>query len=122
MITDEAADGKAAGVVTRGETDQEVTLTASAGGETKEIKVTVKAAPKEITEDDYAGYLFAHFIGERTADQEQIYFAVSEDGRHFTDMNDGEPVIRSTVGEMVFAIPTCTVLRKATGSLLWRPT
>ena len=99
VITDEAADGKAAGVVTRGETDQEVTLTASAGGETKEIKVTVKAAPKEITEDDYAGYLFAHFIGERTADQEQIYFAVSEDGRHFTDMNDGHPVIKSTVGE-----------------------
>ena len=100
VITDEAANGKAAGVVTRGKTDQEVTLTASAGGETKEIKVTVKAAPKEITEDNYAGYLFAHFIGERTADQEQIYFAVSEDGRHFTDMNDGEPVIRSTVGEM----------------------
>ena len=100
VITDEAADGKAAGVVTRGETDQEVTLTASAGGETKEIKVTVKAAPKKITEDDYAGYLFAHFIGEGGADQEQIYFAVSEDGRHFTDMNDGKPVIRSTVGEM----------------------
>lgn len=48
---------------------------------------------------EYEGYLFAHFIGERTAEQEQIYFAVSEDGLNFKDLNNGKPVLVSTVGE-----------------------
>ena len=104
VITDKEADGKAAGVVTRGEKDQRVTLTATItkGGISieKNIRVTVKAAPKEITEDDYAGYLFGHFIGERGADQEQIYFALSEDRLNFTDMNNAKPVLTSTVGEL----------------------
>ena len=100
VVTDQAADGKAAGVVTRGAVDQKVILTAASGEATKEIEVTVKAAPAAITEDDYAGYLFGHFIGEGGANQEQIYFAISEDGRNFTDMNSGQPVITSTVGEL----------------------
>ena len=100
VITDQAADGKAAGVVTRGAVDQTVILTATSGAATKEIEVTVKAAPAPITEDDYVGYLFGHFIGEGSANQEQIYFAISEDGRSFTDMNSGQPVITSTVGEL----------------------
>ncbi len=33
-----------------------------------------------------AAYLFAHFIGEQK-DGEQIYFAVSQDGRHWKDLN-----------------------------------
>ena len=104
VVTDQEADGMAAGVVTRGEKDQRVTLTATiTRGEIsieKNIRVTVKAAPKEITEDDYAGYLFGHFIGERGADQEQIYFALSEDRLNFTDMNNAKPVLNSTVGEL----------------------
>ena len=104
VITDEAQDGKAAGVVTRGAEDQLVTLTATLalGGETveKEISVTVKAAPAPLSDEDYAGYLFGHFIGEGGEDQEQIYFATSPDGRNFTDMNEGKPVLKSTVGEL----------------------
>ncbi len=42
-------------------------------------------------------YLFAHFTGE-TPDGEQIYFSVSRDGLHWTDLHDG-PILRSTVGE-----------------------
>lgn len=52
-----------------------------------------------ITEDDYAGYLFAHFIGEQEDNQEQIYFAVSEDGLNFKDLNNCKPVLLSSVGE-----------------------
>ena len=48
---------------------------------------------------DYCGYLFGHFIGEQGADEEQIYFALSEGGLHFKDLNNGKPVLVSTVGE-----------------------
>ena len=48
---------------------------------------------------EYSGYLFAHFIGEQEGNQEQIYFALSEDGLNFKDMNNGKPVLISSVGE-----------------------
>ncbi len=54
---------------------------------------------KKVTEDDYEGYLFGHFIGEESADGEQIYFATSRDGLNFKDMNNGKPVLVSSVGE-----------------------
>lgn len=44
-------------------------------------------------------FLFAHFTGEH-ATGEQIYFSVSEDGRHFHDLYGGAPVMRSTIGEL----------------------
>ena len=50
-------------------------------------------------ENDFTGYLFAHFIGEQKGDQEQIYFAVSEDGFQFKDLNNCKPVLISNVGE-----------------------
>lgn len=46
----------------------------------------------------YEGYLFVHFTSEKE-DGEQIYFAVSKDGLHWTDLNDSKPVLRSRVGE-----------------------
>lgn len=39
-------------------------------------------------EQGMAGYLFVHFTGEQK-DGEQIYFSVSRDGLHWTDLNDG---------------------------------
>lgn len=48
---------------------------------------------------EYSGYLFAHFIGEQNSDGEQIYFAVSEDGLQFVDLNNKKPVLVSNVGE-----------------------
>ena len=47
---------------------------------------------------NYQGYLFVHFIGE-SVKGEQIYFSVSRDGLHWRDLNHGEPVIQSHVGE-----------------------
>jgi hypothetical protein len=45
------------------------------------------------------GYLFATFKGEQTPMTEQIYFAVSPDGRHWNALNDSKPVLISTIGE-----------------------
>ncbi len=45
-----------------------------------------------------SGYIFVHFIGEQ-ADGEQVYFSVSEDGLHFRDLNGGQPVLRSHLGD-----------------------
>ena len=44
------------------------------------------------------GYLFAHFTSEQ-ADGEQIYFSISKDGLFWKDLNNGKPVLRSTIGE-----------------------
>lgn len=43
-------------------------------------------------------YLFVYFTGETKAG-EQIYFALSEDGLHWKDLNCGMPVLRSDIGE-----------------------
>lgn len=48
--------------------------------------------------ENYAGYLFVHFIGEQK-DGEQIYFSLSRDGLHWQDLKDGKPVLRSNIGE-----------------------
>ena len=45
------------------------------------------------------GYLFVTFKGEQTPMTEQIYFALSPDGRHWNALNDSQPVLVSTLGE-----------------------
>ena len=105
IITSTEVDGKPAGVVTRGESDQKVTLTAvfSKDGQdsvTKTYEVTVKAKAQEVSEDDYEGYLFVHFIGnEAAASHEQTYFSISEDGLNWSELNGGNAVLTSDIGE-----------------------
>ncbi|MBE5961974.1 MAG: 1,4-beta-xylanase [Lachnospiraceae bacterium] len=48
--------------------------------------------------NENGGYLMVHFIGD-TGDGEQIHFALSKDGLHYQDLNNGKPVLRSDVGE-----------------------
>ncbi|XUL87306.1 family 43 glycosylhydrolase [Streptomyces galilaeus] len=57
------------------------------------------AAP--VTHPQYAGYLFAYFTGEGTADGEQIRYALSRgnDPLHWRELNQGKPVLTSTIGE-----------------------
>lgn len=43
-------------------------------------------------------YLFTHFTGEHK-DGEQLYFSLSKDGLFWTDLNNGLPVLKSTIGE-----------------------
>lgn len=49
----------------------------------------------------YAGYLFAYFTGEGTADGEQIRYALSRgnDPLHWRELNGASPVLTSTIGE-----------------------
>ncbi|MFG2383136.1 family 43 glycosylhydrolase [Streptomyces avermitilis] len=49
----------------------------------------------------YAGYLFAYFTGEGTADGEQIRYALSRgnDPLHWRELNAGKPVLTSDLGE-----------------------
>lgn len=46
----------------------------------------------------YAGYLFAHFIGD-SGEGEQIYFSLSRDGLHWQDLKGGSIILRSEIGE-----------------------
>ena len=45
------------------------------------------------------GYLFVSFTDGRE-DGEQVYFAISRDGLHFKDLNGGNPILVSDIGEM----------------------
>lgn len=60
------------------------------------------------------GYLFVTFRGEQTPLSEQVYFVVSEDGRDWTALNGGRPVLVSSLGERGVRDPF--VLRSADGS------
>lgn len=93
-----------AGVVTRQAKDTSVTLTAKVGNDTKNFKVTVKAKPEKNTEQmyedgDFTGYLYASFVEpEVSAYRQQVYFASSNDGVHWDDLNRNKPVLESTLG------------------------
>ena len=45
----------------------------------------------DITTEE-GGYLFVTFSDGRE-DGEQVYFAISRGGLHYTDLNDGNPVL-----------------------------
>lgn len=99
----EGYDATPAGTVTRPAEDTEVTMTATLqAGEatdTKSFTFLVKAAKKALTAEDYKGYFFAYFAGEGYSDGEQIYFAASENGDKWYDLNENKPVLTSTMGE-----------------------
>ncbi len=65
---------------------------------------------------EYAGYLFVHFTGEHR-DGEQIYFSLSKDGLHWNDLNNGELVLRSQIGEAGARDPF--VIRSPWGGKYW---
>ena len=44
-------------------------------------------------------YLFSHFREKITPDGEQVYFALSKDGFNWTQLNNGKPILTSTLGE-----------------------
>ncbi len=87
-----------AGVVTRGARDEKVELYAylSMDGVVlrKDFSVTVLAKPEK---PEYSAYLFSYFIGSR-ADQENVFFAVSEDGINWKATNKEQPVLKTMLG------------------------
>ena len=64
----------------------------------------------------FTGYLLAHFTGESTYG-EQVYLATSTDGLHWTDMNNSQPVLTSTVGEK--GVRDLSVVRSPDGTKYW---
>lgn len=54
-------------------------------------------------------YLFVHFRERKTPDGEQVYFGLSRDGFHWKKVNDGQPVLWSTLGEK--GVRDCTIIR-----------
>ena len=44
-------------------------------------------------------YLFVHFKEKLTPDGEQVYFAKSQDGYNWEQVNDGNPVLSASLGE-----------------------
>jgi hypothetical protein len=66
--------------------------------------------------DPFTGYLMAHFTGE-SANGEQIYLAHSRDGLRWTDLNNGGPVLVSTVGTRGVRDPA--LVRSPAGDRYW---
>lgn len=61
------------------------------------------------------GYLFLFFTGtEDSPAAEQLYFALSKDGLHWTDLNNQQPVLTSTIGEQGVRDPY--IIRRQDGS------
>lgn len=97
------------GIVTRPKTeDCKVTLTASVTIDGEEYKkdfdVIVKKAPEKSyaqmdSDGDFKGYLYVSFIEPpQNAIGQQVYFASSDDGRNWVDLNDNKPVLTSDKG------------------------
>jgi hypothetical protein len=66
--------------------------------------------------EPFTGYLMAHFTGE-SATGEQIYLAHSTDGLRWNDLNNGAPVLLSTVGTRGVRDPA--IVRAPAGDRYW---
>lgn len=63
------------------------------------------------------GFLFTTFRDEATPLSEQIYMAISEDGRNWDALNGGAPVLVSDVGEK--GVRDSFLLRSHDGQKVW---
>ncbi|MCR5556250.1 MAG: glycoside hydrolase family 43 protein [Butyrivibrio sp.] len=57
-----------------------------------------------------SAYIFAHFKEKTTPDGEQVYFGLSKDGFNWEQVNNGNPVLESHLGEM--GVRDFTITRK----------
>ncbi|WP_265520497.1 family 43 glycosylhydrolase [Oerskovia flava] len=93
------------GEVTRpahGEEAETVTLTATVTLGDAVVERTFEAHVPPLPQDEeLEGYLFSYFIGEGTADGEQVYFGLSKgnDPLRYIDLNDNQPVLTSELGD-----------------------
>ncbi|MEU4486843.1 family 43 glycosylhydrolase [Streptomyces purpurascens] len=83
-----------------GATTVELTATVTKG-EAKATRVMTAEVPELPAEAALKGYMFSYFTGEGTSDGEQLYAALSKgnDPLHWRELNDGKPVLTSTLGE-----------------------
>lgn len=64
------------------------------------------------------GFLFVTFQGEATPLSEQVYFVVSDDGRHWKPLNSGKPVLVSDIGDKGVRDPFLVRRQDGTGFVL----
>ncbi|WP_127571883.1 family 43 glycosylhydrolase [Georgenia faecalis] len=117
VITTATDGGTPAGVVTRGPTDTTVTLTATVPGTdaVRTVTVTVAAAPAGLDTDYTAGYLWTHFAAQ--GGYEKIFFGHSEDGLHWSTLNDNAPVLANLGGDLGVRDPH--LVRSPEGDRYW---
>ena len=77
---------------------------------------SVTTAERASAAEPFTGYLMAHFTGEH-ANGEQLYLAHSRDGLRWTDLNNGAPVLLSTVGTRGVRDPA--LVRSPAGDRYW---
>lgn len=105
VITDEEQDGMAPGVVTRYDEDQNVKLTATVVKDGQycmiEQDVKVLADQGAPTDDDYVGYLLVTFTGEGSANGEQVYMSLADEGEgfNFKELNNNKAILTSIASE-----------------------
>lgn len=90
------------GIVHRTDKTNIITLTATiTKGKESSVKSFQATVPPLTTQDAFAGYMFAYFRGEGTADGEQVYFALSNGNNALSwqTLNNESPVLTSTLGE-----------------------
>ncbi|MFF7163383.1 family 43 glycosylhydrolase [Streptomyces sp. NPDC008086] len=83
-----------------GATTVELTATVTKG-EAKATRTFTAKVPELPRQEALKGYMFSYFTGEGTADGEQLYAALSkgDDPLKWRELNDGKPVLTSTLGE-----------------------
>jgi large repetitive protein len=95
----------AGGIVHRpahGDGAASVDLTATVTkGEARTARTFTAKVPELPAKEALKGYMFSYFTGEGTADGEQLYAALSkgDDPLKWRELNDGKPVLTSTLGE-----------------------
>lgn len=83
-----------------GDTAVELTATVTKGTATATRTFTAKVTELP-AKQALKGYMFSYFTGEGTSDGEQLYAALSkgDDPLKWRELNDGKPVLTSTLGE-----------------------
>ncbi|WP_075731408.1 family 43 glycosylhydrolase [Streptomyces acidiscabies] len=83
-----------------GATTAALTATVTKGTQSTTRVLTAKV-PELPAAQKPEGYLFSYFTGEGTSDGEQLYFGLSKgnDPLHWRELNNGRPVLTSTLGE-----------------------
>ncbi|PPG17155.1 hydrolase [Rathayibacter sp. AY1E8] len=104
------------GVVKRRSAATPVTLTATIAGTTatRQLPVTVTAAPADLDTEYDAGYLWTHFA---STDYEKIYFGSSTDGLHWSKLNNDKAVLANLGGTLGVRDPH--LVRSPTGDEYW---
>ncbi|MET7689211.1 family 43 glycosylhydrolase [Streptomyces sp. NPDC005483] len=83
-----------------GATTAELTATVTKGA-AKATRTFTAKVPELPARQALKGYMFSYFTGEGTSDGEQLYAALSkgDDPMKWRELNDGKPVLTSTLGE-----------------------